>query len=312
MQPNDARVESFTVLVIDDDTALHELMDFYLEELATEVLHALRPDEGIELARATRPDLILLDIKMPGTDGFEVFRSLKEHAATRDIPVIFLTADPDAHQIERALNAGGADYLIKPVQQIELRARIGAAARTRKLVELLRVHASIDALTGLKNRRAFDTSFAATLASSSRTGQPFALLLLDLDRFKWINDRHGHGVGDEVLRQTGAVIERTTRVYDVAARYGGEEFIVILNQTRAREARTIALRTLEHLRQIRIPAGNEAVRISGSAGLVCVAEGADPPGASDLLGAADAALYEAKSAGRDRLVTAPAKGEKDI
>ncbi len=302
MLAEEAQQGSLSVLVIDDDPAIHELMDFYLDELNWEVLHALRPDAGISMARATLPGLILLDIKMPGTDGFEVLRRLKEQSATRDIPVIFLTSDGNPNQIERALNAGGADYVTKPVQQVELRARICAAARTRRLVDLLRVHASIDPLTGLKNRGVFDTSLAATLASCARTGQPFGLLLLDLDHFKFINDRYGHGIGDEVLRQVGAAIEDTTRAYDVAARYGGEEFVVILNQTSEEEARRIALRTLEHLRLIQISVGRETLKISGSAGLVCVEHNAEAPEATELLRAADTALYEAKSAGRDRLV----------
>ncbi|NRA04543.1 MAG: diguanylate cyclase [Myxococcales bacterium] len=305
MLPEEAKQGSISVLVIDDDPAIHELMDFYLEGLNWEVLHALRPDAGVSIARATLPGLILLDIKMPETDGFEVLRRLKEHASTRDIPVIFLTSDGNPNQIERALNAGGADYVTKPVQQVELRARICAAARTRRLVELLRVHASIDPLTGLKNRGAFDSSFAATLASCGRTGQPFGLLLLDLDHFKFINDSHGHGVGDEVLRQVGCVIEETTRAYDVAARYGGEEFAVILNQTGEAEARRIALRTLEHLHQIQIPTALEPLKISGSGGLVCVARDSEMYEAADVLRAADTALYEAKSAGRDRLVCGP-------
>ncbi len=299
--PNDPTLMDLNVLVIDDDPSIHELLDFHLAGLTRRVFHALNPGDGISLAHGAAPDVILLDIKMPGADGFRVFRQLKDHAETCEIPVIFLTADRDPHQIERALNAGGADYVTKPIQEIELRARICAATRARRLVELLRIHASIDALTGLKNRGAFDSSFAATVASYSRNQQPFGLLLLDLDHFKSINDRYGHGVGDEILRQVGSAIERTTRPYDVAARYGGEEFAIILNQTNDSEARQIALRTLETLHQIDVQAAGRSVEISASAGLVYLGRETTAATAEEILRAADTALYEAKNGGLDRL-----------
>jgi len=301
-------VTATTLLIIDDDASVHDLIDFHLEGAIDNIMHAVSPSQGIQMAIDSVPDMILLDIEMPKMDGFQVCRQLKEEKGTRDIPVLFLTRDNNAFHIAKGLDCGGADYVVKPFNVVELLARVRAALRTKKLIELLKEHARIDALTGLLSRGAFEEGLDAAIADYSRNGRPFGLLVLDLDHFKKINDTYGHGIGDEVLRCTGAALQEATRPYDICVRSGGEEFAVILNQSGADNVTPVANRVLERLRAIEVPAGERIVRVTGSAGLVCVPEsvpetdGSDTCNTKQLLKQADEALYEAKNQGRDRLV----------
>lgn len=298
-----------TLLVIDDDPNVHELVDFHLEGVVDEMIHAVLPGQGIKMAGECSPDVILLDIDMPKMDGFQVCRKIRECESARDIPILFLTKDKSVHHIAKALDTGGTDYVTKPFHAIELQARVRVALRTKRLVDLLKEHGRIDALTGLNNRGAFDEGLDAAFANHVRNGQPFGLLLLDLDHFKSVNDTHGHGIGDEVLRQAGVAIRSMCRPYDLAARYGGEEFAIIFNQTEADDVERIALRLLDRIREIVVAVGENELRITTSAGLACASEESSTVNGPELLSAADAALYEAKNQGRDRLVAhRPAAG----
>jgi len=297
-----AATRNTTLLVIDDDPNIHELVDFHLEGVVDEIIHAVLPGQGVKMADHHAPDVILLDIDMPKMDGFQVCRQIRECESARGIPILFLTKDKSVHHIAKALDTGGTDYVTKPFHAIELQARVRAALRIKRLVDLLREHGRIDALTGLNNRGAFDEGLAAAVANHERNSQPFGLLMLDLDRFKLINDTYGHGIGDEVLRQTGPVIRSICRPYDLATRYGGEEFAIIVNQTGTDDAKRIALRLLDKIREIVVRVGESDLRITASAGLACTPGSRHTVDGVELLKAADAALYEAKNQGRDRLV----------
>jgi diguanylate cyclase (GGDEF)-like protein len=170
------------------------------------------------------------------------------------------------------------------------------------MIALLRDQAWIDALTGLKNRAALDDALDAAAAAYERVGQPAALLLIDLDHFKRVNDEYGHGVGDELLRGVGAAIRASCRPYDTPARFGGDEFAVVFTQTEGEGARIAADRVLASVRNVVPAGGSGAVRARCSAGLCSTASGGDNFTAADLVKAADAALYEAKRAGGARLV----------
>ncbi len=291
-----------TLLIIDDDPNVHDLVDFQLEGVVERIIHAVLPDKGITMASECAPDVILLDIDMPKLDGFQVCRQIRECESARDIPILFLTKDKSVHHIAKALDTGGTDYVTKPFHAIELQARVRVALRTKRLVDLLKEHGRIDALTGLNNRGAFDEGLDAAVANHMRNGQPFGLLLLDLDHFKSVNDTYGHGIGDEVLRQTGVAIRSLCRPYDLAARYGGEEFAIIFNQTGPDDVERIALRLLGRIREIVVAVGENELRITTSAGLALALEVRNTFDGPELLKAADVALYQAKSQGRDRLV----------
>lgn len=290
------------LLVIDDDPNAHDLTDYYLSGVVQEVIHASSGREGIQIAEASTPDAILLDIDMPGMDGFRVCRQLREKDVTRDIPVLFLTKDHESCHIAKALDSGGSDYVTKPFVPVELQARVRAVLRAKRAGDVLREQALFDPLTNLANRRAFDEGLRASVSDYARNGHAFSLLILDLDHFKAVNDTYGHGVGDEVLIQVGAAIRKMSRPYDVAARYGGEEFGLILNQTDLEEARGIGNRLLEAIRQLSVPAGDQRIRVTASAGLTCTSACDTEIGAKCILEQADAALYEAKRRGRNRLV----------
>lgn len=291
------------VLVIDDDQSVHDAVDAaLLPKSVDRIIHACLPGDGIRLAVEMRPTLILLDINMPELDGFKVCRALKEKSATRDIPILFLTVETKADHIARALDCGAVDYVSKPFNDVELRARIRVAMRAKDLIDLLREQARVDALTGLLNRAALDDALLGVASSHERNGQFACLMMMDVDHFKQINDRYGHGVGDDALRRIGELLRKQCRPYDSVYRFGGDEFGVIFGQTDGPGAVVAAQRILEAVRATRVPAFDGEFSLTCSAGLVWSKPPPDFLEPDDLMEAADAALYRAKDQGRDRLV----------
>jgi len=293
-----------TLLLIDDDRSVHDSVERPLADMVDRFLHATTPEEGLRLALSEVPDVILLDVNMPGIDGLKVCSLLKETATTRDVPVLFITVDDDVHKLARAFDVGGADYILKPFADVELRARVRVALRTSRVIDLLKEQARIDALTGLGNRAALDASLDSAVASHERNGHPVSLLMLDLDDFKHVNDHHGHGIGDELLRRVGACLKGILRPYDIACRYGGDEFVVLLGQTEGRAALQAAERIVSYVHGIEIAGAEGRIRAHASAGLATSADLRVGFSADDLMKAADRALYLAKEQGGDRLVDA--------
>jgi len=294
-------MKSVRVLIIDDDRHVFTSVSELLTGLADEVEWASLPERGIRMAMQLRPDIILLDINMPNMDGLKVCRHLKEAEATRDVPVLFLTIESNVSSLARALDCGGADYILKPFNEIDLRARVRVALRTKRMIDLLKEQARIDALTGLSNRAGLDTALSSSVAAHERLGQPFALLMLDIDRFKKINDEHGHGVGDDVLREIAASLRLGCRPYDTPCRFGGDEFGIVLDQTEGEHARTTGVRILESIRLLTPGEARSALTVSCSAGVASTADLRPGFTVDDIVKAADAALYRAKRDGRDRL-----------
>jgi len=288
------------VLIVDDEPANVRLLaealgPGYQTHFATGGSHAL------ELAEQLPIDLVLLDVVMPGLDGFEVLRQLKENEATRPIPVIFVTAMDEVEDEEHGFDLGAVDYITKPVSPPIVRARVRTHIELKEQRDLLEMRASIDGLTGLANRRCFDERLAASLR---RRGGLLSLLLLDVDFFKQFNDHYGHAHGDECLKQVAAVLPDVfRRPLDLPARYGGEEFVVLMPDTDAPGARERAGALLSRLAALGLP--HERSRVAphvtlSIGGVTAAPEEADGPEA--LLKAADQLLYEAKEAGRDRCV----------
>ena len=289
-------------LVIDDDAAVHAAIDRHIGDLCDEIRHAQLPEPGMRMAFEDPPDLVLLDLNMPRMDGFKVCRMLKESESTRDVPVLFLTVDDNVQHLARALDCGATDYIRKPFNPVELRARVQVALRAKRTFDLLREQARIDGLTGLSNRPALDDSLAAAAAAHDRGRQASALLMIDLDHFKQVNDEHGHGVGDEVLRQVADAIRASCRPYDAPCRYGGDEFAVVYGQVDAEAARRAAERLMANVRKVEVLADGVPITVRCSAGLASTDALPDGFTAGDLLKSADDALYAAKNLGRDQLV----------
>lgn len=291
------------VLVIDDDDTIHEEVERALKpHLVDHIESSYTPGDAIRAAFESPPDVILLDINLPDMDGFKVCRILKESGATRDVPILFLTVDTNVVHLARALDCGGTDYIRKPVNPIELQARVRVALRDKQLVDLLKEQARIDALTGLWNRAALDDALVAAAAAHERTAQPASFLMVDLDHFKEVNDGYGHGVGDQVLRSAGIAIKACCRPYDTPCRFGGDEFGVIFGQVEGADAHCAAKRMLSRLREVEVAVGTNTLTVATSAGMAPSDALRDGFSAQDMLKAADSALYRAKKKGRNKLV----------
>jgi diguanylate cyclase (GGDEF)-like protein len=297
------------LLAIDDDTDVHRLLKASLRHERVDVHGASKGEQGLLVARALMPEVILLDMELPDADGFSLLERLKADSATQDIPVIFLSHAPDANMIIRALDAGAIDFVAKPFDAGELRARVRNAVRMRSLIKMLAQRAQIDGLTGLWNRAHFDQRLHEEIVSAVRHGSPLALALCDLDHFKSVNDRFGHTHGDRVLEECARVLGGG-RAGDISCRYGGEEFAIILPRSGAADAASLSERLRETIRELR---WEEAPALAvtatfGVAELETRADAAPTAMARSLIQRADAALYAAKQSGRDRVMIA---GEDD-
>lgn len=295
--------ERQSVLLVDDSEDIHALVGARLRSERVELLHAYDADEGLALAREHLPDLILLDLDMPGTDGLTLCRVLKNHDELVHVPVIFLTATLDVDIKVKAFEMGAVDYVTKPFDAVELKARVRAALKTKRYQDLLTTKARIDALSGLWNRGYLNEQLSAELSLSRRNGLPVSLLMLDIDHFKPINDTHGHPFGDLVIQRIARVINQLCRESDVACRYGGEEFAIILRDTPTTGAKPVAERLRQEIARLEFTAGRETVSPTVSIG-VAGSDQFDDVGELSreaLLKAADDALYQAKNKGRNRV-----------
>ncbi len=304
----DPSLDNATILLIDDSMDMQRLLSVRLKGECMQIATADNGFDGIGLARAKLPDLILLDIDMPGMDGFEVLQALRDDEATHHIPVIFLSAMSNSGDKVRAFEMGAMDYVSKPPDWAELRARVRSALRISLLMKMLAQKAQIDGLTGLWNRTYLDTRLREEFAQAVRYGHSLSLILGDLDHFKHVNDDFGHPHGDQVLQTFSKLLTRGCRGGDVACRYGGEEFAVILPETGLRAAIEVAER---------VRAGIEAIvwkqhpdkPVTTSFGLACLDDLAEQS-VERLIAAADNALYAAKKQGRNRVVAAPSEQQR--
>ncbi len=302
----DSERQAPIVLAIDDVPANLDVLVEHLHEEAIELTVALSGEEGLELADSLRPDLILLDVMMPGLDGFEVCRRLKANPELADIPVLFLTALNEEVEIERGFALGAVDYVHKPFSIPILKARMhNHLALKRKSDQLARL-ARTDGLTGVANRRHFDEGFAGEWARARRHGRALSLILVDVDHFKRFNDHYGHGEGDRCLKRVADALEGCIRrPGDLLARFGGEEFVALLPDTESGAALAIAERMREAVCAMAIAhAENTACRhVTISVGVATHRPGPDclP---EQLLKAADDRLYRAKGGGRNQVVAA--------
>jgi diguanylate cyclase (GGDEF)-like protein len=311
-----------TLLIVDDYLDNVRSLSLLLRDSGYSVRKATSGEMALETIQIAKPDLVLLDVRMPEMDGYEVCEQLKANPETCDIPIIFLSASNDTDDKVQAFAVGGADYVTKPFQAEEVLARVRhqitilrqqqqlAAQNTqlqqiktdlqRANLELQRI-ASTDGLTQIANRRCFDEVLEQEWKRLRRDQQPLSLILCDIDYFKHYNDRYGHLAGDACLRQVAQTIsECVKRPADKVARYGGEEFAIILPNINQAEAATIARAVQARIHSLQIPhAGSaSADHITLSFGIACLVPALDSS-CHALIAAADGALYQAKAAGRN-------------
>lgn len=259
--------------------------------------------QALAVSLAQQPDLILLDIEMPDIDGFEVCKRLKADPATRDIPVIFVTAHVDDVTQMRGLELGAVDFISKPINLKIVRARVNIHLTLKHQADLLRRLAYVDGLTGVPNRRYFDQRLHSEWARAARSGAAISLLMIDVDFFKLYNDTYGHQAGDDCLRRVAGVLASgLKRPADLLARYGGEEFVCLLPGTDVPGALQLAEQLGQQITALRIEHAGSSIAdfVTVSVGCCYKPAGASRGEVAELLRQADVQLYKAKQNGRNR------------
>ncbi len=297
-----------TILLVEDNPSDVKLIKAHLTGQNYRLLVADRGESAIKLAQSEKIDLLILDVMLPDTDGFQVCRQLKEMNVTRNIPIIFSTSLRDLDSRIKGIDAEGDDFLVKPINGKELNAKITHFLRKKKHLDELRSHcentinsALNDALTGLYNHLHFKRSLELEVKRSCRQSHDLALLMIDLDNFKKYNDNLGHPAGDMILREVGRVIRENVRDIDLAARYGGEEFAVILPYTQTADALAIAERIRIAVSCLTLPLKSppKLGHITVSIGIATYP--ANASSSDELITKADEMLYQAKRTGKNRV-----------
>lgn len=314
-----------SILVVDDNVHLIAQLGKMLAPLG-QIRFATAGKPALEQMRSQPPDLVLLDAEMPDMNGYAVCQAMRADPELEGIPVIFVTAHDDEDAEVRGLAAGAVDFIAKPVKEAILLARVRTHLRLKSLTDELRRSATVDGLTELANRSAFDQRLVLEWARAARTGSSLSLVLLDVDHFKKYNDRYGHPSGDGCLRAVArAIAGQARRPADLAARVGGEEFALLLPDTDTHGALEAAerIRSAVVLLGIEHDASPTAPNVTVSVGVAtCLPVlAARPETRERFIEQADKALYAAKAGGRNRICPAappfevappPAKGPLDV
>lgn len=285
------------VLAIDDSELIHRLLEARLQGEDLELHSATSSEEGLQKARALKPELILLDISMEGMNGFELLDKLKEDTGTQNIAVIFISGTDEPMDKVRGLDMGAIDFITKPFDAFELKARVRSALRNQYLMRMLEQRAQLDGLTGLWNRTYFDNRLTQEFSEAKRHRRSLTLVLCDIDRFKRLNDQFGHPFGDRVLKHVSQIFSGG-RTSDIVCRYGGEEFGLIFPSTNIERGCEVAERLRVAIEAAKW-SGNPDLVVTASFGVCdieCLEDDVTPEA---MLKLADKMLYKAKQSGRN-------------
>lgn len=287
--------EKAEILIVDDvPTNIQLLAQLLKDDYVVKV--ATSGERCMELAmREHQPDLILLDVVMPDMDGYEVCKSLREMETTRNIPIVFLTGKVEPKDEEYGFQLGAVDYITRPFLPAIVEARIRTQITLKQQRDLLEKMAMYDQLTGLYNRHYLLEAVDRKVAEARAGGSALSMVVLDIDYFKSINDKHGHNVGDVVLQEVGQALKRSCRSSDVATRYGGEEFVLLFDHCDLQAC----LNKADTLRQQIEGLNPHDIPVTASFGITMLQP--DDSGFDELFHRADQAVYQAKSLGRNRV-----------
>ncbi len=297
------------VLIVEDGERDAKLLRNYLEGEGYRILACNNGEETIQIVTDKKVDLVLLDILLPGANGFDICRQLKGSEHTKDTQVVMITSLTDMESKVAGIELGADDYLVKPIYERELRARVKALIRKKKYLDELHCHhekamnrAITDSLTGLYNHTYFKHFLGLELKRALRHGYPVGLSMVDIDDFKTINDTYGHPVGDKTLTELSNLMRKNIREIDFIARYGGEEFVIVQSYGDKKQTAHVAQRLLGAVRQHEFKLGgglgHPRVRISIGISVFPLDATTD----HELIQIADTMLYQAKRNGKDQYV----------
>lgn len=294
-----------TILIVDDTVTNLDILSDLLEDY--DVVDALNGFDALEIINNEHIDLILLDIMMPDMDGFEVCTKIKSNKKTKNIPIIFITAMTDEDSIEKAYEIGANDYVTKPFKPKELLAKVKREFEIQELIaelknseEELKLLASTDSLTKLYNRRYFTEASHHIFTLTQRNQEKVSIIILDIDKFKFINDTYGHKVGDEVIISLSNALMAQQRKSDIICRFGGEEFVILLPQTSKDGAITAAENIRKNIENLEVKVNNQIIKYTISIGVSEIDYTIDSS-VEHALQRADKALYTAKESGRNQV-----------
>ena len=287
------------ILICDDEPSIREVLETILVPEGYDVVVGKNGIEAVELFKQEHPDLIILDVSMPGMTGFEALDKIKTYLGEKYIPVIFLTASIKVDDKLRALHGGAVDYLIKPVSPDELIARIQNFLDIKKKHDKLKAEATFDWMTGALNKAYFLRKAEEELDKAIRNKVPLTFLIMDIDRFKEINDTLGHLAGDKVIREFSDRLKRLTRKIDLIGRFGGDEFMVMLSHKTQRLACIVADRLKKAMKR---PIDFESNKINVTFSMGIIEAKQEKADIEHLLKVADKALYEAKAKGGNQYI----------
>jgi two-component system, cell cycle response regulator len=307
MEAADIPLGPSTILLVEDNPEDARLVEGYLAGESCRTERMARAEDALERARQGSVDVLLLDILLPGMDGFELCRRLKEDERTRAIQILMITCLQDLPSKIRGIELGADDFLVKPINREELRARVRAALRKKTYLDRLNtgletaVHSAVtDGLTSLYNRAYLKHFLDLEVMRSARQAHPLALIMMDLDDFKRHNDTMGHPAGDRILRDFGQLLRASVRAIDLAARYGGDEFVIVLPYADRESAVQVAQR-IHAMVNGRTPGESTAPWQGPSVSMGGAVYPVDGLSSDDMIRSADERLYRAKREGKARV-----------
>lgn len=299
------------VLIVDDQRSMRMVSSAVVSSLGHAVVEASAGQEAVDICASQKIDLVLMDVEMPGLDGFEATKKIRDANSTW-FPIIFVSAKTDPKFFSEGIRSGGDIYLFKPIVPEVLESMIHAMERlvniqdelhgTKVKMELL---AYQDQLTGLVNRRGFDKAMALEFQRAQKQKSPLSIIMVDVDQFKPFNDNYGHQAGDDCLKEVASILKKSAcRATDIVTRYGGEEFALVLPNTTAKDAEKLGQRIVESFKECAYPHAHSTVEpyVTVSGG---VAELSKHAAIEDLIKDADETLYIVKESGRNRIMTRP-------